>query len=94
MVEGHGLSHNLPMPAQYRPQMSSIQQSGSQPTTGTFVNPGRIPAERLQQTPSQRQPLANVGNSSLNRSGVRGYGMSAGMKVGRQQGTSLAIWQF
>lgn len=90
MVKGHNLSHNLPTP-QYRPQLSSIQQSGSQPNTGSYVNPGRISAERLQQTPSQRQPLANVGSSSLNRSGVRGYGMSAGMKVGRQQGKSFIL---
>lgn len=70
---------------QSRPQAGSIQQSGIQPNTGNYINPGRIAAGRLQQTPSQRQPFANVGNSSLNRSGVSGYGMSAGMKVGRQQ---------
>ncbi|MCJ1230733.1 hypothetical protein MMC12_007407 [Toensbergia leucococca] len=37
------------------------------------------------QTPSQRQPLGSVNTNSVNRSGVSGYGMSAGMKVGRQQ---------
>lgn len=83
------MSHNLPTPAQYRPQSGSVQQSGSQSHVGNYMNAGRISAARLQQTPSQRQPLATVGNSSLNRSGVSGYGMSAGMKVGRQQGRFL-----
>ena len=83
--------HDLPTPAHFLPQMASIQQSGSQPYTGNYVNPGRISAGTLQQTPSQRQPLANVSHNSLNRSGVSGYGMSAGMKVGRQQRESLTI---
>ncbi|MCJ1468026.1 hypothetical protein MMC07_006652 [Pseudocyphellaria aurata] len=67
---GHGLSHNLPTPAQYRPQIGSVQQSGGQSHAGNYMNAGRISATRLQQTPSQRQPLATVGNSSLNRSGL------------------------
>ena len=42
------------------------------------------------QTPSQRQPLGSVNTNSVNRSGVSGYGMSAGMKVGRQQGMGIS----
>ncbi len=38
------------------------------------------------QTPSHRQPFTNVTGNSVNRSSVSGYGMSAGLKVGRQQG--------
>lgn len=80
------LGQGLPTPAQHRNQLGGIHQSGSQFHTGNYLNPGHNLAGGLQQTPSQRQPLANVGSSSLNRSGVSGYGMSAGMKVGRQQG--------
>jgi len=38
------------------------------------------------QTPSQRQPFGNISGNSINRPSMSGYGMSAGMKVGRQQG--------
>ena len=38
------------------------------------------------QTPSHRQPFATLNSNNVNRSGVSGYGMSAGVKVGRQQG--------
>lgn len=62
-----------------------MQQSGNQVNTGNYLNAGRISAARLQQTPSQRQPLANLGSNTMNRSSISGYGMSAGMKVGRQQ---------
>ena len=41
---------------------------------------------RMQQTPSERQAVANVGTGGFNRSSFSGYGMSAGLKVGRQQG--------
>ena len=61
-----------------------MQQHGNQANTGNYLNAGRISAVRLQQTPSQRQPLVNLGSSGLNRSSISGYGMSAGMKVGRQ----------
>lgn len=42
------------------------------------------------QTPSQRHPLGAVNVNSVGRSAMSGYGMSAGMKVGRQQGTSAS----
>ena len=35
---------------------------------------------------SYRKPFANVNGGSVNRPSVSGYGMSVGMKVGRQQG--------
>lgn len=40
-------------------------------------------------TPAQRQPFTSVDVNSVNRTGLSGYGMSAGMKVGRQQGDTL-----
>ena len=40
-------------------------------------------------TPSQRLPLGTMGPNSLNRPNVGVYGMSAGLKVGRQQGKPI-----
>ena len=42
-------------------------------------------------TPAQRQPLANTSGNTVDRSGVNGYGMSAGMKVGRQQAGKISV---
>ena len=64
--------------------------------TENYFNPGgRLSSGRLpQQAPSsQRQPLANVGASNTNLSQISGYGISAGMRVGRQQeGTKLSCF--
>ncbi|MCJ1391539.1 hypothetical protein MMC18_004403 [Xylographa bjoerkii] len=45
------------------------------------------PVTSHSQTPSQRRPMANINNTTVNRPSVSGYGMSAGLKIGRQQGT-------
>ena len=42
------------------------------------------------QTPSQRQPFGPISGNSVNRPNVSGYGMSAGLKVGRQQGSGMS----
>lgn len=56
------------------------------------INIGGYATGGLQnQTPSQRHPLGAVNANSVSRSGVSGYGMSAGIKVGRQQGTSRSF---
>ncbi|MCJ1399705.1 hypothetical protein MMC11_002907 [Xylographa trunciseda] len=43
------------------------------------------PATSHAQTPSQRRPLINVNSTTVSRPSVSGYGMSAGLKIGRQQ---------
>lgn len=63
----------------------SVPQTGNGLSNGTFGGPNRV-----QQTP-QRQPLANVGTGSMGRPIISGYGMSAGLRVGRQQGKRVCI---
>ena len=63
---------------QTTPQQPQRQFRPSGPTTFGPANTG--------QTPSQRATMGDGPNMPGSRSGVSGYGMSAGMKVGRQQG--------
>ncbi|KAI4122810.1 MAG: hypothetical protein LQ338_005601, partial [Usnochroma carphineum] len=79
---GHMLGHNFTPShrTQLGPQMSNMpQQSGSR------QNPGFPAGISHNPTPSRRMPLGTVSASSVNRSHSGGYGMSAGLKVGRQQ---------
>ncbi|KAL8830451.1 MAG: hypothetical protein Q9170_005734 [Blastenia crenularia] len=62
-------------------QMQNMhQQSASRQNTGFAAGLSHNP------TPSRRVPLGNMSASNVNRSNYGGYGMSAGAKVGRQQG--------
>ena len=38
------------------------------------------------QTPLFRKPFVNTNGNNVNRPNISGYGMSVGMRVGRQQG--------
>ena len=62
-------------------QPAPMQQANGVRNNGLF-SAGNIPT----QTPSQRRPLATVNGNTAGRSGLSGYGMSAGLKVGRQTG--------
>ena len=75
-----------PTPIQQRTQVGSSTQRRNRLNIDAFDESSRASTLRVQQTPSQRQPLAKIGANALNRSGISGYGMSAGVKVGRQQG--------
>ncbi|KAL8732534.1 MAG: hypothetical protein Q9166_002748 [cf. Caloplaca sp. 2 TL-2023] len=80
----HIFGGNNPTPSQHRtqlgPRMQNNLQQGANRNASTIV-PGlsQIP------TPSQRLPLGRMDASSVNRPNFGGYGMSAGLKVGRQQ---------
>jgi hypothetical protein len=50
-------------------------------STGMFA-----PTSAQSQGPLQRRPLFGLSGNHLNRPSVSGYGMSAGIKIGRQQG--------
>ena len=76
------LANAMPTPSSHRTQLGSTAQSASRPGTGGF----RHPANMMNHTPGQRQTLANLDSNSTHRNGLSGYGMSAGMKVGGQQG--------
>ncbi|SLM40206.1 hypothetical protein LPUS_10952 [Lasallia pustulata] len=88
-------SHNEVMatPSQHRTRLgSTIRTFGQQGAGQGPINKGFFATGGVHyQTPSQRHPLGAVNGNSVNRSGISGYGMSAGVKVGRQQGTSASF---
>ena len=49
------------------------------------------PATSHSQTPCQRRPPVNMNSNSISRPSLSGYGMSAGMKVGRQRGMTISL---
>ncbi|MCJ1245469.1 hypothetical protein MMC30_002673 [Trapelia coarctata] len=74
-------------PSGHRTRLGSALPSVRQQASGSTRNFGAFaPASSHSQTPSQRRPLLNLGGNNVNRPSVSGYGMSAGMKIGRQQG--------
>ena len=77
----------MPTPSNHRTQLGPTGQSASRLGTGGYRHPANMMNRDLQNhTPGQRQALASLNINSANRNGLSGYGMSAGMKVGRQQG--------
>lgn len=84
----HGrLESLMPTPSNHRTQLGPTGQPASRLGTGGHRNPANALNRDLQHhTPGQRQSLAGLNLNSVNRNGLSGYGMSAGMKVGRQQG--------
>ena len=44
------------------------------------------------QTPAHRLPLASLNVNSGSKNRLSGYGMSAGIKIGRQQGKRETLW--
>ncbi|KAL8861781.1 MAG: hypothetical protein Q9178_001982 [Gyalolechia marmorata] len=81
---GHVFASNQHTPSQHRTQLGLRTETHLQNGVSR-VAPGmsHLP------TPSQRLPLGTMGPSSVNRPNVGGYGMSAGLKVGRQQGKPI-----
>ena len=79
-------------PSQHRTRLgSSIRAFGHQSAgQGPISIGGYATGGVHNQTPSQRHPLGSINVNSVSRSGMSGYGMSAGVKVGRQQGTSAS----
>ena len=67
-------------------QPTPVQQSNGIRSNNLF-SAGHVPSH----TPSQRRPLAAVSGNSVGRSGLSGYGMSAGLKVGRQSGIIIVL---
>jgi hypothetical protein len=86
------LVQQVATPAQHRTRLGPTPQPGSRFNADALCSSTRIGTGRAQQTPSQR-PLLAGGGSSLNRSNTRGYGMSAGVKVGRQQCKWVRVYE-
>ena len=86
------LANPMPTPSNHRTQLGPAAQSASRLGTGGFRHPANMVNRDLQNhTPGQRQSLGGGNMNSVNRNGMSGYGMSAGMKVGRQQGKLAKI---
>ena len=77
----------MPTPSNHRTQLGPTAQPNNRLGAGGYRHPANAMNEALQNhTPGQRQPFAGLNMNSVSRNGLSGYGMSAGMKIGRQQG--------
>ena len=77
----------MPTPSNHRTQLGLATQSASRLEAGVYRNPVNMINRDLQHhTPAPRQTLGGLSTDNVYRNGLSGYGMSAGMKVGRQQG--------
>ncbi|KAF6236070.1 hypothetical protein HO173_005698 [Letharia columbiana] len=83
-----GFANPMPTPSNHRTQLGPTTQSASRLGTLGYRHDANMFNKDLQNhTAGQRQSLASLNMNSVNRNGLSGYGMSAGMKVGRQQGS-------
>ena len=77
-------AQEMATPSQHRTRLGPSKLAGN--SAGDYRNhSGSLPPSSQSQTPTQRQPFGTLNINSINRPSVSGYGMSAGMKVGRQQ---------
>lgn len=74
-------------PSSHRTRLGVSNSIGVEQATSSARGSRIFSADTLHsQTPSTRRQSYNASGTPLGRSAVSGYGMSAGMKVGRQQG--------
>ncbi|MCJ1433354.1 hypothetical protein MMC27_002714 [Xylographa pallens] len=77
-------------PFGHRTRLGSMFLPSRQQVPGSIrATTTNAPATSHTQTPSQRHPIFNMNNTTITRPSVSGYGMSAGLKIGRQQGPRL-----
>ena len=76
--------HRTRLGSMFLPSRQQVPGSSRATTTNA-------PATSHTQTPSQRHPMFNMNSTTINRPSVSGYGMSAGLKIGRQQGTQTSF---
>ncbi|KAL9119570.1 MAG: hypothetical protein Q9187_003876 [Circinaria calcarea] len=88
-----GSHHEVNMtPSLHRTRLGQPTQTITQQGTSGVRSLGALATGTSQtQTPAQRRPLGGLNGNSSSKTGVSGYGMSAGLKVGRQQGTYGSI---
>ena len=79
-------NHMPPPPLHHRARLGPLSNSASRLGMDGHRNIGGLMGSSQMQTPSHRQPFINGAGNSVNRPIGSGYGMSAGLKVGRQQG--------
>ena len=75
-----------PTPSNHRSQLGQNVQSTRHLGVGTNDNPAAsVNRSSHNLRPSQRQPFANISGNAMERPNMGSYGLSAGLKVGRQQ---------
>ena len=81
------LGNPMPTPSNHRTQLGATTQSASRLGAGGYRNPVNMIHRDLQHhTPAPRQSFGGLSTNNAYKNGLSGYGMSAGMKIGRQQG--------
>ena len=79
------LANSMATPSNHRTQLGPNIQSASRQGTGSHRHSTNMINRDLEShTPGPRQNHANLNMNSVNRNNLSGYGMSAGMKIGRQ----------
>ncbi len=78
-------SEHLTTPSQHRERLPAPGRSTRPPEYLSGHLGGFAPNHQHTQTPMHRQPLGSLNGNAPNNSRMSGYGMSAGMKAGRQQ---------
>ena len=70
-------------PSHHRSRLGPLGQSG----TPADFRPAPMGSQN--RSPSRRQPFNTITGNSMSKPTASGYGMSAGLKVGRQQGNGI-----
>lgn len=82
--------NSKPTPSNHRTQLGPVASNSSRLGAGGFRNAASTAARGLQsQTPAHQQSFAGLNANTLSRPSMSGYGLSAGLKVGRQTSWSL-----
>lgn len=77
-------------PSQHRTRLGPARPLGNGSNIGDYRTQNNfLPPSSQNQTPLHRQPFGTLNPNSVSRPNVSGYGMSAGMKVGRQQSSGM-----
>ena len=80
----------MPTPSNHRTQLGPVASNSSRLGAGGFRNTASTANRGLQsQTPAHQQPFASLNANTLSRPSMSGYGLSAGLKVGKQSSQSL-----
>lgn len=87
----------MPTPSNHRTQLGPVASNSSRVGAGGFRNTASTANRGLQsQNPAHSQPFASLNANTLSRPSMSGYGLSAGLKVGKQSSWSplwsLQMW--
>ena len=80
----------MPTPSNHRTQLGPVASNSSRMGSGGYRNTASTANSGLQsQTPAHQQSFAGLNANTLSRPSMSGYGLSAGLKVGKQSSLSL-----